>query len=184
MVNKKEYMDVLINEYKRMMLFGQTKTWKVMKYIKGYRRKYQVCRNGLVYNKATKKWLTPHQHKNGYLYVVLYVDGKRKNVYMHRLIAEYYVRNPRPRDLDVVYNLDGDKWNNRVNNIGWTSKSLLMRKINPDDPPALKQDIDRARDIKLRNKKRRIERSKERRIELEEREQEEWDKMYDLYMKK
>lgn len=163
MVDKKQYMNNLINEYEKM-IWCQTKTWKVVKTIVGYKNRYKVCRNGLVYNRLTKKWLTPHQHKNGYLYVVLYKKGKRKNVYLHRLIAEYFVRNPRPQNLDVVYNLDGDKWNNRVNNIGWTSKSLLMRKIDNNNPPLMKQEIDKARDAKFRS----IQRREQRRTQTEE----------------
>lgn len=166
MIDKKKYMENLISEYYRMIyqpMNGpyQRRSWKVRKLIIGYRRQYQVCRNGLVYNRITKKWLIPQQHKNGYVYVVLYVDGKRKNVYLHRLIAEYFVRNPMPSHLDVVYHLDGDKWNNRVNNIEWTSKSLLMREYNPECIPILQKDINRARDAKFRSIKRREERKRE-----------------------
>ncbi|MGV8057784.1 MAG: HNH endonuclease [Smithellaceae bacterium] len=134
MIDKKKYMEGLIDEYKKMIRCPH-KDWKVMKSILGYRCQYKVCRNGLVYNRLKKKWLMPQQHKNGYLYVVLYLNGARKNVYLHRLVAEYFVRNPMPNRFAVVYNLDGDKRNNRANNIRWTSKSLIMREIDPSNTP-------------------------------------------------
>jgi hypothetical protein len=152
MIDKQKYVEGLIIEAAKMLHY-ERKDWRVYKIIKGYHRIYAVCRNGLVYNRATGKWLMPQQHKNGYLYVVLYLDGKRKNVYLHRLIAEYFVRNT--MNLDVVYNLDGDMWNNRVNNIGWRSKSLIMRKLQPDNAPTLQLSIDNARDAKLRSVARR-----------------------------
>jgi hypothetical protein len=152
MEDKQKYMDGLIVEAAKMQ-HRTFKGWKVMKILKGYQRQYAVCRNGLVLNRKTEKWLTPQQHKNGYLYVVLYQGGKRKNVYLHRLVAEYFVRNA--KKLDVAYHLDGDMWNNRVNNIGWRSKSLLLRKPASDTPTLLQEAIDKARDAKLRSVERR-----------------------------
>ena len=152
MVDKQKYMEGLIVEAAKMQ-HRESKDWRVMKILKGYRRQYSVCRNGLVLNRSTGKWLTPQQHKNGYLYVVLYQEGKRKNVYLHRLVAEHFVTNP--KNLDVVYHLDGDMWNNRVNNIGWRSKSLLMRKPESNTPTLLQEAIDKAKDAKLRSVERR-----------------------------
>lgn len=91
-----------------------------------------VCRNGLVLNRASGKWLKPQQHKNGYLYVRLYLDGKSKAVYLHRLVADHFI--PNPKNLDTVYHLDGEKLNNRVGNLGRISKSLLQRNLAPDSP--------------------------------------------------
>jgi len=151
-----KYMETLISEDKAMTIWKRShknNNWKVRKYIKGYKRQYMICRNGLVYNKAKETWLKPQQHKNGYFYVVLYLEGKRKNVYLHRLVAAYFVSNP--KSLNVVYHLDGDKTNNRAGNIDWTSKSLLLRKLAPENPPYLKQAIDKARAAKLLSIKRR-----------------------------
>lgn len=152
MEDKQKYITGLIEEAAKM-LHRESKDWRVMKILKGYQRQYSVCRNGLVLNRSTGKWLTPQQHKNGYLYVVLYLGGKRKNVYLHRLVAENFVRNT--KNLDVAYHLDGDMWNNRVNNIGWRSKSLLIRKPAVGTPTLLQQSIDNAKDAKLRSVERR-----------------------------
>jgi len=160
MIDKKKYMAELIISAEKM-LYHKYKDWKIMKTIDGYHNLYKVCRNGLVYNKKTSTWLKPQQYKNGYLYVVLSKDGERRRVYLHRLMAEYFVPNPMPGRYDVVYHIDGDKWNNQVNNISWRSKSLLMRKLQTDNLPILQQDINKARDVKLRRIKRR-ERKKAR----------------------
>ncbi|QWV96100.1 HNH endonuclease [Geomonas nitrogeniifigens] len=141
-----QYMQELITEEQRMSnhkVFNKTPGWKVKRFIKGYERKYQICRNGLVFNRETGTWLKPQQHKNGYLYVCLYQEGKKKKVYLHRLVAEYFV--PNPKGFDVVYHLDGDKTNNRAINIGRISKSLLQRELDPDNLPSLARSLRKPR---------------------------------------
>ena len=50
-----------------------------------------------------------------------YVDSKQLSLYIHKLLAEYFV--PNPDNLDRAYHIDGDKSNNSLSNIGWTSQS-------------------------------------------------------------
>lgn len=57
----------------------------------------------------------------GYLQVVLFKNGKRKNHLVHRLVAEAFISNP--NNLPQVNHKDEDKTNNNVNNLEWcTSK--------------------------------------------------------------
>lgn len=163
-----QYMEKLILEDKMMCHFKRSfkNTWKVRKYIDGYKRQYMICRNGLVYNKAKETWLKPQQHKNGYLYVVLYFEGKRKNVYLHRLIAEYY--SPNPYKFDCAFHADQDKLNNRASNIWWTSRSLLQRTLNPDITPTMANLPDKRRKDKGSTRVRKIPTKYERSLQVME----------------
>lgn len=57
----------------------------------------------------------------GYKLFTLSQQGKRKTVYSHRLVAVNYIANP--YNLPVVNHLDGDKQNNLVSNLEWTTVS-------------------------------------------------------------
>jgi hypothetical protein len=137
------YMNALICEDAKMHQWRKSngawksiRAWKIRKYITGYNRQYQICRNGLVFNKKTDKWLKPQVHsKNGYLYVNLYHGGKSKKVYLHRLIGEYF--SPNPYRLNCVFHRDCNKKNNRVSNVWWTSRSLLQSNHDPENPPQI-----------------------------------------------
>lgn len=64
--------------------------------------------------------LTPHDNGYGYLIVQLKKDGKRKPKYVHRLVAEMFVNNP--KCSPVVDHVDGDRKNNRYDNLRWCTQ--------------------------------------------------------------
>lgn len=55
--------------------------------------------------------------KNHYAYVTVRRDGKAANLRVHRLVAEAFI--PNPDGKKCVNHLDGDKTNNRVENLAW-----------------------------------------------------------------
>lgn len=57
----------------------------------------------------------------GYYQVVFRINGKRKYVRTHRLIAETML--PNPRDLPQVNHIDGNKLNNELSNLEWCNNS-------------------------------------------------------------
>lgn len=61
---------------------------------------------------------TKQQHK-GYAYCELYNNGKSKRKLVHRLVAEAFL--PRESPLQQVNHKDGDKFNNNVTNLEWTT---------------------------------------------------------------
>lgn len=85
--------------------------------IAGYER-YSVNRDGRVFsdcNDGKFVELTPSKSTNGYLRVFLYKCGKRKMFYIHRLVANAFLKNP--FNLPCVNHKDFNKENNTVENL-------------------------------------------------------------------
>nr|DAQ69232.1 MAG TPA: homing endonuclease [Caudoviricetes sp.] len=66
-------------------------------------------------NKPYSKWID----NVGYYQVMFRVDGKKKYVRIHRLVAEMFIDNP--NNLPQVNHIDGNKLNNRVENLEWVT---------------------------------------------------------------
>lgn len=100
---------------------------EIWKDIKGYEGKYQVSNLGnvksLCYNNTKiSKLLGIYKNKNndnGYYFTPLSKNGKPKNFFIHRLVAEAFISNP--NNLPCVNHIDEDKSNNKVDNLEWCS---------------------------------------------------------------
>lgn len=106
-------------------MLGENEIWKD---IEGYEGMFQVSNTGRV--RRLKKWnsgrrclvddvslVAQTDNGNGYLIVSLCKNKKRKNFYVHRLVATYFVDNP--RSVKVVNHLDLNKKNNYYKNLEW-----------------------------------------------------------------
>lgn len=77
--------------------------------------------------KGTEKKQTPARH--GYLKVGLSKNGKGKTIQVHHVVAEAFV--PKIPGKDQVNHKDGDKTNNRADNLEWcTPRENDIHKIN------------------------------------------------------
>ena len=90
--------------------------------IKGYEGKYQVSNLGRIkslnYNHTKKeKILDIKPRKDGYMYVGLFKNGKRKSFKVHRLVAEVFIENP--NKYPVINHKDENKSNNCISNLEW-----------------------------------------------------------------
>lgn len=85
---------------------------------------YIVTSEGHVVNENTGKCLKPRIVTGGYLGVTLSKGGKSYHKRLHRLIAEAFV--PNPDGKPEVNHIDGDKQNNRADNLEWCTKSENM----------------------------------------------------------
>ena len=95
-----------------------------MKDIKGYEGIYKISEDGRVWSCYYKKFLNPFDNGHGYLYVALNKDYTRVKARVHRLVAEAYV--PNPNNLPFVVHKDGNKLNNRADNLEWAEKQLVL----------------------------------------------------------
>lgn len=111
---------------------NEIETWKD---IKGYESYYQVSDWGRVRSlDRTVKDATRDRHQHlkgkilketdngkGYKLVFLNKDRKRRNKYVHILVAEAFI--PNPNNLREVNHKDLCKSNNCVQNLEWVSSS-------------------------------------------------------------
>lgn len=65
------------------------------------------------------KVLNPDIAQNGYYRVTLAKNGTKVQKYLHRLIAEYFI--PNPKNLPQVNHIDGNKVNCSIDNLEWVS---------------------------------------------------------------
>lgn len=111
---------------------NSTEQWKN---IQGYKGLYQISNYGRVKslsrfhnnNKnssigyiSKEKILKAETDGWGYLYVILLKDKERKKKKIHRLVAETFI--PNLNNLPQVNHIDGNKKNNKVNNLEWCTR--------------------------------------------------------------
>jgi hypothetical protein len=94
---------------------------------------YEVSSFGRVkrfYKNGNNKILKPGTNENGYYYVNLYKSGKPKNIKIHRLVANAFIKNP--SNKRCVDHIDNNKKNNHIHNLRFAtlSENQMNRKQN------------------------------------------------------
>lgn len=79
---------------------------------------YYATTCGKIINACTGRDLRLHE-RGVYLSVKLYDNGTAKRRYVHRLVAEEHV--PNPHNKPMVNHIDGDKLNNKAENLEWVT---------------------------------------------------------------
>lgn len=90
--------------FKKIILDGETTRWSVNE-------------EGQVRNDETGKFLKG-TILHTYRYINFRWDHKQKNKSVHRLVAEAFL--PNPDNYDFVVHIDGDRTNNRLENLKWS----------------------------------------------------------------
>ena len=91
-----------------------------MKSIDGFPN-YLVAKEGKAYSKRYKKYLKHKTNNDGYQMVYLQENGKQKEFSIHRLVATAFI--PNPENKGYVNHKNGNKLDNHVNNLEWTTNS-------------------------------------------------------------
>ena len=81
---------------------------------------YSVSNDGEVRRDDTKHIKAPIRNRDGYDKVDLYEGGKRTTKRIHRLVGEAFI--PNPENKPEINHKDGNKLNNHVSNLEWTTK--------------------------------------------------------------
>ena len=79
--------------------------------------RYLVSNLGNVKNAVTGRQLSGSVNNKGYIRYDLFIDGKRVVKSGHRLVAEEFI--PKVAGKNCINHLDGNKTNNRVDNLEW-----------------------------------------------------------------
>jgi hypothetical protein len=80
---------------------------------------YMVSDTGVIRYKATGKIRKPRIEKLGYHSVDLWRNNYMKRLKVHRMVALAFIDNP--LNKPQVNHIDGDKNNNKVSNLEWTT---------------------------------------------------------------
>ena len=92
---------------------------EIWKDIRGYEGLYQVSNWGKIRNKYDKI-LIDKRTRFGYLRIRLSKNGKSKQYFVHRLVAEAFI--PNPNNYEQVNHKNELKYDNRVENLEWCDR--------------------------------------------------------------
>lgn len=87
--------------------------------INDFETSYIIYEDGRLFNTKTKNWLDGTISKAGYRVYAIRFNGKKTDQLAHRLVAKAFI--PNPNNLPVVNHKDGDKLNNNISNLEWTT---------------------------------------------------------------
>ncbi len=92
---------------------------EIWKDITGFECEYQVSNLGRVksFKKGKETIMKPHVIYSGYFQICLLKQNKRHLFLIHRLVAQEFIQNP--FNKPEVNHIDGNKQNNKVNNLEW-----------------------------------------------------------------
>ena len=95
--------------------------------IEGFNGMYLISNKGRVksYKQRKEKFLSTHKTHGNYIIVNLSSNGKNKSYRLHRLVAKAFI--PNVDNKPDVNHIDGDKSNNRSENLEWCTKSENMK---------------------------------------------------------
>ena len=119
---------------------GASEMKEIWKPIAGYEGVYEVSNLGKVKSLKRKVIrsgksmfvhggiLKPNIINGGYEQIKLFKSGKAKMFLVHRLVAETFL--PNPKKLPQVNHIDGNKLNNKLENIEWcTAKENMVHSV-------------------------------------------------------
>lgn len=78
-----------------------------------------IRKNGRIDNRKGKV-LKPKIDKYGYQVITLSKNGIRKSYTIHQLVAKAFI--PNPKNKKTINHKDGNKLNNKVENLEWTTE--------------------------------------------------------------
>lgn len=120
---------------------------EIWKDIEGYEGLYQISNYGnivsLNYNHTKKRKELICEINNGYCKIGLCKNNKTKRYMVHRLVAKAFIDNP--YNKNQVNHIDGNKQNNRVDNLEWVTP-----KENTEH--SIKNSLRKMKKIKMINK--------------------------------
>ena len=99
--------------------------WKQI-YLDNKPSNYWISNKGRVWTNKKKTFMKPQRTTDGYLFVHFPYKNKAKRIYLriNRLVAIYFI--PNPDNKPEVNHINGDKEDNTVENLEWSTRSENM----------------------------------------------------------
>ena len=91
-----------------------------------YFENYYVFSDGKIYNSERKSYVKPVKNASGYCYVTLCKCGKKKNYYIHIIVADHFIENTKSINLQVNHK-NKKRDDNRVENLEFVTCSENMK---------------------------------------------------------
>ena len=88
---------------------------------------YGAKKDGTIVNLKTKKTLNTYKINSGYMIIGLQLNKKSETTLVHRFVYECF-NGKIPNGLHIDH-IDGDKTNNRINNLEAVSRSENMKRM-------------------------------------------------------
>jgi hypothetical protein len=85
---------------------------------------YSICIDGTLINNKTGKVKKFTKDTNGYMKTQIWTNGEKKNITQHRILAEAFI--PNPMSKKEINHKNGNKQDNRIENLEWCSRSENM----------------------------------------------------------
>ena len=84
---------------------------------------YEVSTWGRIRSRKTGRLLHPNPNQQGFLIVRLRKDGASFTRALHKLVAQAFL--PLPPRGHSPWHIDGDRWNNRIENLKYRSRYFV-----------------------------------------------------------
>ena len=96
---------------------------EIWKPVPGYEEYYEVSNLGRVIRLKDEKII--QGYLNEYRRIYLHTDNEEKDLAIHRIVAMAFI--PNPENKPFVNHIDGNKLNNRADNLEWVTASENMK---------------------------------------------------------
>lgn len=106
-------------DYIEISNLGHARTKDAVRPFPFYDRHHKTFKTTLRLIKAHT--ISIQENNKGYLFVSAHENGRRKNLLIHRLVAQAFI--PNPENKPEINHIDGNPHNNRVDNLEWVTSS-------------------------------------------------------------
>lgn len=124
--------DKLDNHYKNLSWgipddgLYEGEEWKIIVKEGVTNNKYEISNMGRC-RERIKNFILKSTIRDGYENISLQVNKKNRQVRMHRLVAMAFVDNSNPKKYNIINHIDGNKLNNKFNNLEWCTQSMNVQ---------------------------------------------------------